>query len=485
MIRKIIEDIRPNKRKIIPSMEEIILPVKEIVPNEVNKEKFEEIKAPTKVGVPTEVGEKKIYSRIEVPTEVKREKKEGVIEKYFKRKALERQRLQRTPQVKIETPVLHRTTFIILVLTILFGGIYWSGIIFQKADITITSKHQLISYNNKQFNALPDSNSDTINFEIMITSDKKLKNMTLTDSKNVSTKAEGSITLYNEFSTKSQKIVAGTFLSDNNGKAYKTNKVVTIPGYKTDKNKKIIPGQISADITAFLPGDAYNGTPSDFHVNSFKNTTKYLKIYGKLKTPLTGGAVGLIYTLNDSDKNMINILAQTTLKDDFLGQVKSLVPPGYILYPNALSYSYKIEDNISSKTPNTDVEIDETLSVVLLKEKSLVDNIIKISLPSIKSDEVKEIKISDLNNLVFNFTNKDQLITKDMTTLYFSFSGDINAIWSPDVELLKTKLIGINKNDVPSVFRQDPGIASALLKIFPPWQKYIPDDISKINVILN
>jgi hypothetical protein len=485
MARRTIEDIRPNKRKIIPSMEEIILPVKEIVPNEVNKEKFEEIKAPTKIGVPTEVGKKEIYSRIEVPTEVKREKKEGVIEKYFKRKAYERQKLQRTPQIKKESPILHKTTLVIFIITIIVSGVYWSGEIFQKADVTVTSKHQLITYNNKQFIALQDSNSDAINFEIMITSDKKLKNITLSDSKNVSTKAQGSIILYNEFSTKSQKIATGTFLSDNKGKAYKTDKTVTIPGYKTDKNKKIIPGQISVDIIAFLPGDAYNGSPTDFHVNSFKDTTKYLKIYGKIKTPLTGGAVGLVYFLNDSDKSMINILAQTTFKDDFLGQVKSLVPPGYILYPNALAYSYKIGDNISSKTPSTDVEINETLSVVLLKEKSLVDNIIKISLPNITNGEAKEIKISDLSNLSFNFANANQLITKDMTSLPFSLSGDINAIWNPDVELLKTKLSGINKNDVPSVFRQDPGISSALLKIFPPWQKYVPDDISKINVVVN
>ncbi len=481
MARRIIEDIRPNTRKkIIPSMEEVVLPSKINIPKEYYREKFEEIKEEK-----IEEIKKEIKEKVEEKVKEKTEKKEGVVEKYFKKKALERQRLQRTPQVKIEPPILHKTTLVIFIIMIITGGIYWGGEIFQKADVTITSKHQLITYNNKQFVALQDSNSDSINFEIMITSDKKLKNVTLTDSKNVSTKAEGSIILYNEFNANPQKLSAGTFLSDNNGKAYKTDKIVTIPGYKTDKNKKIIPGQISVDITAFLPGDAYNGSPTDFHINSFKDTTKYLKIYGKLKTPLAGGAIGLVYTLNDSDRSEINTMAELTYKEDFLNQVKALVPPGYILYPNALSFTYKIGDNISSKTPNTDIEIDETLSVVLLKEKSLVDNIIKISLPNIKSDETKEIKISDLNNLAFNFTNKDQLITKDISSVSFALSGDINAIWNPDVELLKTKLTGINKNDVSSIFRQDHGIASALVKIFPPWQKYVPDDISKINVVVN
>jgi len=138
-----------------------------------------------------------------------------------------------------------------------------------------------------------------------------------------------------------------------------------------------------------------------------------------------------------------------------------------------------------SKTSDTEIEMEGILSVVLLKEKSLMDNIIKISLPDIKGDELKEIKISDLSKLSFNFTNKEQLITKDMSSISFALSGDITAIWNPDVELLKTRLIRIHKNNVLSIFRQDPGIASALLKIFPPWQKYIPNDLSKINVIVN
>jgi len=405
----------------------------------------------------------------------------------FKKEVLSsnKQRLQRTPQIKTKPKILHKFTLLFFILAIIVGGIYWGGDIFQKADITITSKHQLITYNSKQFITSKDSNDNSVNFEIMIVSDKKLKNITLTESKDVSIKAQGSITLYNEFSSKPQKILAETFLSDNNGKAYQTDTVATIPGYKTDKNKKIIPGQVSVNINAFLPGEAYNGSPTDFHINSFKETTKYNKIYGKLKSPLVDGALGLIYTLNDSDKSAIDTMAQSSFKEDLLKQVRALVPLGYILYSNALTFSYKIGDNILSKTSDREIEMEGILSVVLLKEKSLMDNIIKISLPDIKGDELKEIKISDLSKLSFNFTNKEQLITKDMNSVSFALSGDITAIWNPNVELLKTKLIGIHKNNVLSIFRQDPGIASALLKIFPPWQKYIPSDLSKINIVVD
>jgi len=97
-------------------------------------------------------------------------------------------------------------------------------------------------------------------------------------------------------------------------------------------------------------------------------------------------------------------------------------------------------------------------------------------------DELKEIKILDLDKLSFSFVNKDQVITKDITSVPFILSGNAEAIWYPDLELLKTKLVGIRKSEVLPIFKQDKGISSAIVKIFPPWQRYIPSDISNINM---
>ena len=411
---------------------------------------------------------------------------ESKIDEYIKSRSREReaQRLQRTPQIKNERKILHNPVLVIFIFCVIFGGIYWGGNVSQKANIIITAKHQIINYNNKQFASSKDYNGDSVNFEIMIVSDKKLKKIILTVPKDVSIKAKGSVTFYNEYSIEPQKLVVGTFLTDNSGKSYKTDSVIIIPGYKIDVSKKIIPGEIFADITSFLPGDLYNGSPTDFSINSFKGTAKSSKIYGKLKSPLVGGASGSVYTLDDSNKTDINNLSQSSLKDDLLKQVKALVPPGYILYPDASSFSYKVEDNVLSKTPEAEVSIEGSLSVVLLKEKSLIDNIIKISLPNISSDELKEIKIPDLSKLSFSFTNKDQLITKDTDAVSFALTGDVDAIWNPDIEILKIKLLGINKDDVLPIFQSDKGIGSALVKISPPWQKYIPNDLAKINIII-
>jgi len=42
--------------------------------------------------------------------------------------------------------------------------------------------------------------------------------------------------------------------------------------------------------------------------------------------------------------------------------------------------------------------------------------------------------------------------------------------------------MGISKNNILPIFKQDPGIVTASVNIFPPWQTYIPFDISKISI---
>ncbi|MCX6754858.1 MAG: hypothetical protein NTU81_03465 [Candidatus Nomurabacteria bacterium] len=409
--------------------------------------------------------------------------KDSKFDNYFNKKSPVKQKIRRTPYLKNKIGGSNRLLYVFLGFIFIAVLVYFGGIYFQKADITITPKHQLINYNNKPFNILKESNGETDDIMVMIYTDKVSKKMILTEPKDVSVKSAGSVVLYNEFSAKPQKIPSGTFIADNEGKTYKTESAITIPGYTTE-NKKNIPGQITINLSAFLPGDTYNGSPTDFYITSYKGTTKYNKIYGKLKSPFVGGALGTVYTFSDMDIKNIDELAKTSLRNDIFKKVQSSVYPGYILYPDASTFSYKVLDNNLSKTPESEVQIEGTLSVILIKEKSLINNIIKISLSQITGVELKEINISDLSKLTFNFINKDQVISKDISSVSFYLSGSLDAMWNPDVELLKTKLIGINKGNAPSIFRQDPGVSSALINIFPIWQKSIPNDLSKINIIL-
>ncbi len=388
-------------------------------------------------------------------------------------------RISDTPHMKGSKP-FNRYVLLGFILALLVGGFYLFSTIFFKAKVTVVPKNKVFNIDGEMFTA---SKTAGIPFEVMIVEDKEVKNVLLTTSTDASLKAQGDITLYNEYSNKPQKISAGAFLSDDKGKSYKTNSAVTIPAYTLDKSGKVVAGQVPVSITSFLPGEAYNGSPNIFYVTTYKGTDKYKKIYGHVKNPLSGGSIGLTYTMDDADKaGILSNLASS--KDRLLRKLNALVPNGYILYPNAVSYDYQLDNSFTSKTADATVELKGTLSAILLKKSEFTSTIIDRLIPDISKDEKLEITEPDLSVLTFGFENKDQKITKDLESFSFGLKGNVTFNWMPKVEELKNLLISKNKNEVLPIFKQDPGIATAGVSIIPFWSSKLPDTPEKISVIL-
>lgn len=390
------------------------------------------------------------------------------------------QRIPQTPHMPGSKRPFNKTILFFFIFSILVGIYYLLSNVFLRADITIIPKTKTFNITNENITA---SKKNNVPFEVMIVGDSVYKDVILTSTINATDKAKGEVTLYNGYSSKTEKIPALSFISDEKGRTYKTNTTVSIPGYKLDKLKAIIPGQINVRITAFLAGEIYNGSPTSFSINYFKGTAKYTKIYGHLSIPLTGGLAGLVYVMDDQEK--ADILSNSDLfKGELLRKLNASVPPGYILYGDAVNYSYDFANNIVSKTSNLKLEIKANLSAFLVKESDLSNVIINKLLPDITLEERSEIVDPDLSLLSFNFTNKDQVINKETESFDFELTGNVAMSWKPRIGSLKDLIIGKSKEDVLSIFKDDPGISKASVKIIPFWSKKLPDKVENINVIL-
>lgn len=431
------------------------------------------------------INNKKTIETVVEPIVVKNVPNNSTKYDFLKKKKSSPSFSQRIPQ----TPVMpgrnkrpfNKFILSFFVLSLFIGTFYLFTTVFFNAKIIITPKNQSFELINEKFTALKDGG---IPFEVMIIEDTLYKDVILTNSKEVSINAKGEITLYNEYSKTTEKITAGAFISDESGKSYKIDKAVSVPGYTIDKNKKIIPGQVSVGITSFLAGEAYNGSPSLFSITSFKKgTDKYKKIYGHTKTPLTGGLSGLVYLVEEKDKE--SILSENSLfKDQLLSKVKALVPVGYILYEDAVNFSYEFKDSVFSKTPNTRLAINAELRAFLVKSIYLSGSIIDKLLRDISKEERLEIISPDIKGLSFNFKNKEQIINKEIENFDFELTGNVMINWKPEVERLKELIVGKSKDEVLSIFKKDLGILKASVQIIPFWSKYLPDKKEKINIVL-
>jgi hypothetical protein len=174
------------------------------------------------------------------------------------------EKIYSTPRVKKSNLYIRKPIKFLLLATILIGGIYFISNLFEKTTITIKQKTTELTLNKEQLSAFNTKDSP-INFELMIIPESETKEITLTEKEDVSIKAHGEVTFYNEYSTKPQKLLIHTFISDSAGKAYQTDSAINIPGYKLDQSKKIIPGVASVGITSFLAGSSYNGEPMSMY----------------------------------------------------------------------------------------------------------------------------------------------------------------------------------------------------------------------------
>lgn len=390
-------------------------------------------------------------------------------------------RMSDTPRIPNQGRPFNKNILYVFTLAVLLGIVYFLSTVFLHANVTVIPKNQTFDLKHQKFTS--GKSSQSVPFELMIVTDKEYRDIVLSNAKEVSIKAKGQIILYNEYSTKAQKITAGTFVSDEKGINYKTDTTVSIPPYTLDSSKKKIPGQVVVGITAFLPGDAYNGIRESFTINSFKGTDKFKKIYGKAKTAMEGGMIGLVYLMDEKEKANLNIKT-SDFREKLVRKLSAQVPVGYILYPDAMSFTYKVDNNISSKTPDTKIEIEGSLGAFLLKESELSNSLIHKLLPEIGEVERKEIQDPNLSSLSFNFINKDQSISKDIESFEFELTGSLPLLWMPNEETLKSQLLGKKKSEVIDIFKQDKAIVQASVKIIPFWSTKLPVDMKNINIII-
>lgn len=374
--------------------------------------------------------------------------------------------------------------FILIFITaILFvlGLIFIINKYFSYVHIEITPKTEAYTLTKENFSASKENNAP-LHFEIMIVDGEDKQDAVFTESKEASVKAHGEVYLYNEFSTKPQKLLINTKIIDDDKRIYLTDKEVTIPGHKTTSGK-IVPGSIPVSITASLPGSAYNGEPRDFSIVGFKGTTKATKIYARSNGEISGGSLGLYYTLSPEDKGKVIVDSGTALYNKLVKKLLAQVPPGYIVYKGSMQFTKKLSDEVfQSKTPDGSITISGTLSAPIFKINEFSESVIRSVYPDVKNDEIIEISSPKINDLVFAYTDSNTVINKSTSSFKFNLSGEDTLLWSPNTEALKNKIVGTSKDSLDSFYLTDPGIAKARAKFTPPWQSKLPTDLNHIKI---
>ena len=314
------------------------------------------------------------------------------------------------------------------------------------------------------------------------------KNITLSfpatgASASVTAKAQGTITIYNDYSAAPQDLVATTRFMTPDGKIFRLVNNVTIPGAQV-ANGTTTPSSITASIIADQGGPAYNlGPVAKLTIPGFqKSPAKYAGFYGAITGQTTGGFVGVKQVPTTAD--IAGAKASTTAK---LQQV--LQEDLATIYPG----NFKILDGatdvqITKLTASTSTDANGKFNVfgeaTLLAigfDKSALENYLLGLAQSHVANGGTVMAFKDFAEP--NYSNVQTSFSKGQVDFSLSAQEMLEPAFSAGD--FASSVAGKSISDARNAIQALPQLSNGTISVWPIWLWSMPSDPKKIQVTAN
>jgi hypothetical protein len=298
--------------------------------------------------------------------------------------------------------------------------------------------------------------------------------------KDVGTKANGSMTVYNEYDTDSHVLVAGTRFQAPDGKVFRTKDDVTVPGAipgLVGGKFTLSPGKSDAvNVEADQAGDSYNEAPQTYSIMAYAGDMKS-KIYGK-GAQMSGGTSKTVTVTTQTDVDSAKTALLDKDKDDSTRDIKGRLPDGYVAVPSSQTTT---TDSVTP-APAVDAEgstgtlnMKVTYSVLAVKEsdyKALVE-----------AQELKQIGPG--NQIYDNGLDAAQVTATDPDSTgrqTFHLTTEAYGGAKLDKAAIAKQLTGKRFGDATDAANRLPGISKVEISLAPAWSTSMPKRADKIKI---
>lgn len=292
--------------------------------------------------------------------------------------------------------------------------------------------------------------------------------------KKVFKKAEGEVTIYNNFSKEVQKFIVGTRLSTTDGKIFKITTAVTVPG-----KVGTTPGSIKVRVQADQDGVEYNIGPTKFNIVGFKGSPKYKDFYAESTTTMKGGASGNSAEVSDADYQKAVLDIKQKLVENAQAQMGTDVPEGFVYNKNMLILTPGRLEKASEDDSTATYSQSATGTTLLFKRDEIVRRILEKQNSSGTSKPI--VKVLDTSKFEVSVSNQSEALNEN-SQVTLTLTGSAPAIYYPDKQRILEYYAGRSVADFNNITKEFQFIQSAKRVIYPFWNTSFPTNISKIKV---
>lgn len=358
--------------------------------------------------------------------------------------------------------------FLVFVLLSFFSG----------TIVTITPLQKNVTVNG-DFRAVKDAGDNNLPFKLMELEHSTSGEVSATIEKDVERKSSGNIIIYNSYSSKTQKLIKRTRFETPDGKIYRIDKSVVVPG-TTVQGGEIVPGSVEVTVYADIPGEEFNIGLTDFTIPGFKGDPRFSKFYARSKTPMEDGFSGTVHVASPEDIASVTDELENSLKEILLSQARSQVPGDFILYDDAVFFSFSVPEKLEETTKDV-IDFEETgvLYGVLFNKNELSK---RIAEKGVATYDGGDVLAHGLTDLVFSVNNREEFNPTGDTEIIFNLSGETTVVWDVDETSLVRDLEGISKIDFLGVIDSYSNIQKAEATLRPFWKKMFPETSDDITI---
>jgi len=375
-------------------------------------------------------------------------------------------------------------TAVILILVFGVGfSVYGAGFLISRVDISIETQKETQSQSFRiVFKKSPEAQSAAGQIVLPLYEFKKSFSYTqeypTTGQGQGSSFAKGEIVIFNENSTASQILIAGTRFESSDKKIFRLVSRTVVPGYKTESGG-VVPGTVTAEVKAEQAGPDYNISADNFTIPAFVGSIRFQKIYGVSDKAFSGGASGTVSVITAEDlksaKERITQYAYDTAKAEAMSQA----PDNLKLLDKAVMFSPgKIQTPSAGETVDKfKAAISGDLSVFVFDENEVKELI------SEKLSETQGFRV-DLSSASYQilYENPEVDFNNSIIALTANVKRDLAAV--VDTLEFKQKISGKSIEDLKKELLKLEGVQKIRVSVWPFWVVKAPNDLDSIRIVV-
>ena len=292
---------------------------------------------------------------------------------------------------------------------------------------------------------------------------------------NVQEKANGTITVLNDFSVSPVRLIENTRFETPDGLIFRILAEISVPG-RTSSG----PGEISVKVVADQVGEKYNiGPVARFTLPGLRSSPDmYADVFARSTGSMTGGFSGTRPAVAAATLQAAESEMRGRLQEKARAAAESQQDGTAIVLNDLIKITY-------STLPAT----PEAGGQVRLHEKALVeipvfpaDAFAQTVARGVSADaEEGGIALKGLENLTASFVEIDGP-TAFGGPIAFSLSGNAQIVWNVDTAALAEALAGREKAAFQALIAAFPGIEEARARIQPFWSGTFPAEAGAIRI---